>query len=71
MDVADPAGDLIAGWYLLSAGARRVFCPGRGRPLSSALQELSYHRAAHRVMASNARHVTGEILADVDGPGVG
>ncbi|WP_405390240.1 hypothetical protein OG596_21735 [Streptomyces sp. NBC_01102] len=37
---------------------------GRGRPLPIAFQGLSYHRAANRATASNARQVTGEILAD-------
>lgn len=75
MGLADPAVDLIAGWYLLTAPARRAFrkelgaddaswARGRGWALSIALMELSYYRNTNPVMAATARHVIGEILDD-------
>ncbi|MEV2246756.1 aminoglycoside phosphotransferase family protein [Streptomyces sp. NPDC049970] len=81
MGLADPAVDLIAGWYLLSAGARRTlreetgadpaaWARGRGWALSIALMELSYYRTSNPVMAATARHVIAEILSDgEDGAG--
>ncbi|MFG2923549.1 aminoglycoside phosphotransferase family protein [Streptomyces sp. NPDC048305] len=78
MGLADPAVDLIAGWYLLPAVTRRVFrartgadgaqwARGRGWALSVALMELSYYRTSNPVMAATARHVIGEILDEGDG----
>ncbi|MFI2783442.1 aminoglycoside phosphotransferase family protein [Streptomyces sp. ALB3] len=75
MGLADPAVDLIAGWYLLPAGPRRVFrtevgadaaqwARGRGWALSVALMELSSYLTSNPVMAETARHVIGEILED-------
>ncbi|WP_405663675.1 aminoglycoside phosphotransferase family protein [Streptomyces sp. NBC_01166] len=75
MGLADPAVDLIAGWYLLRAGARRTFrtrvgadaatwARGRGWALSIALMELSYYRTSNPVMAGTARQVIGEILEE-------
>lgn len=75
MGLADPAVDLIAGWYLLTAPSRRAFrtaleaddaswARGRGWALSIALMELSYYRITNPVMAATARHVIGEILDD-------
>ncbi|MBM7441488.1 aminoglycoside phosphotransferase family protein [Streptomyces sp. HB132] len=75
MGLADPSVDLIAGWYLLSAGARHVFrtevradaadwARGWGWALSVALMELSYYRTSNPVMAATARHVIGEILEE-------
>ncbi|MDQ0795828.1 aminoglycoside phosphotransferase family protein [Streptomyces sp. B1I3] len=75
MGVADPAVDLIAGWYLLPARTRQVFrtqtaaddaawARGRGWALSIALMELSYYRTTNPVMASTARHVIEETLED-------
>ncbi|MFD6280876.1 aminoglycoside phosphotransferase family protein [Streptomyces sp. NPDC060209] len=75
MGVADPAVDLIAGWYLLPAGPRRNFrtrvgadtaewTRARGWALSVALMELSYYRTSNPVMAATARHVIGEILKE-------
>ncbi|MFE9726893.1 aminoglycoside phosphotransferase family protein [Streptomyces sp. NPDC005794] len=75
MGLADPAVDLLAGWYLLPAGARRVFrtrvgadaaewARGRGWALSVALMELSYYRTSNPVMAETARHVIGEVLGE-------
>ncbi|MFE3518373.1 aminoglycoside phosphotransferase family protein [Streptomyces sp. NPDC059166] len=77
MGLADPAVDLIAGWYLLPAVTRRVFrartgadgaqwARGRGWALSIALMELSYYRTSNPVMAATARHVIGEILDEGD-----
>lgn len=73
MGLADPAVDLIAGWYLLPAGARRVFrtavgadaaewARGRGWALSIALMELSSYRTSNPVMAATARRVIAEVL---------
>lgn len=75
MGLADPAVDLIAGWYLLPAGPRRHFrtrvgadaaewVRARGWALSIALMELSYYRTSNQMMASTARHVIGEILEE-------
>ncbi|MFJ4842477.1 aminoglycoside phosphotransferase family protein [Streptomyces sp. NPDC088746] len=75
MGLADPAVDLIPGWYLLRAGARRIFrtrvgvdaetwARGRGWALSIALMELSYYRTSNPVMAGTARRVIGEILEE-------
>lgn len=73
--VGDPAVDLIAAWYLLPAGARRVFrdalgaddaawARGRGWALSIALMELDYYRDRNLRMATIARHVIDELLAE-------
>ncbi|MFJ6855259.1 aminoglycoside phosphotransferase family protein [Streptomyces sp. NPDC091271] len=75
MGLADPAVDLIPGWYLLRAGARRTFrtrvgadaatwARGRGWALSIALMELSYYRTSNPAMAETARRVVGEILEE-------
>ncbi|MFD4026445.1 aminoglycoside phosphotransferase family protein [Streptomyces sp. NPDC058576] len=71
--LADPAVDLIAAWYLLTAGARRTFrtavaaddatwTRGRGWALSIALLELAHYREANPVMARIAGHVIDEIV---------
>ncbi|MBT2468256.1 aminoglycoside phosphotransferase family protein [Streptomyces sp. ISL-66] len=73
--LGDPAVDLIAAWYVLPAAARTAFrsavaadeamwTRGRGWALSIALLELSYYRDTHPAMASTARRVIGELLAD-------
>jgi aminoglycoside phosphotransferase (APT) family kinase protein len=73
--LADPAVDLIAAWYLLTAGARETFrtavaaddatwTRGRGWALSIALMELAHYRDANPVMARIAAHVIDEILAE-------
>lgn len=73
--VGDPACDLIVAWNLLPPGARDVFraavdvdedtwARGRGRALSMALIQLPYYQVTNPAMASNARHVIGEVLAD-------
>lgn len=73
--LADPAVDLIAAWYLLTAGARETFrtavaaddatwTRGRGWALSIALMELAHYRDTNMVMARIAAHVIAEILTD-------
>lgn len=71
----DRAVDLIAGWYVLPAGARDAFrtavraddaawTRGIGCALSIALMDLRYYRDTNAFMADTARHVIAEILAD-------
>ncbi|MFE9700267.1 phosphotransferase [Streptomyces sp. NPDC006270] len=71
--LADPAVDLIAAWYLLTAGARETFrtavgaddaswARGRGWALSIALLELAHYRETNPVTAEIAAHVIDEIL---------
>lgn len=73
--LGDPAVDLIAAWYVLPAAARSAFrsavaaddamwTRGRGWALSIALPELNYYRDTNPAMASTARRVIGELLAD-------
>lgn len=73
--LADPAVDLIAAWYLLTAGARKTFrtavaaddatwTRGRGWALSIALLELAHYREANPVMARIAGHVIDEIVGE-------
>jgi aminoglycoside phosphotransferase (APT) family kinase protein len=73
--VGDPTVDLIVAWNLLPAGARNLFraalqvddatwSRGRGWALSIALIQLPYYRNTNAVLAANARHVIGEVLAD-------
>ncbi|MGV9577062.1 aminoglycoside phosphotransferase family protein [Streptomyces sp. NPDC003509] len=80
MGLADPAVDLIAGWYLLPAGPRRIlrtrvgadpamWARARGWALSVALMELSSYRTSNPVMAGIARHVIGEILEEPERSG--
>lgn len=72
--LGDPAVDLLAAWYVLPATARPAFrtalaadgatwTRGRGWALSVSLAELAYYRETNPVMAGNARHVIGELLA--------
>ncbi|MFJ6516194.1 aminoglycoside phosphotransferase family protein [Streptomyces sp. NPDC091406] len=76
--LADPAVDLIAAWYLLTAGARETFrtaiaaddvtwTRGRGWALSIALMELAHYRETNPVMARIAAHVIEEVVAEVPG----
>ncbi|MGW8484726.1 aminoglycoside phosphotransferase family protein [Streptomyces sp. NPDC055886] len=76
--LADPAVDLIAAWYLLTAGARETFrtaiaaddatwTRGRGWALSIALLELAHYRETNPVMARIAAHVIEEVVAEVPG----
>ncbi|MEU3066858.1 aminoglycoside phosphotransferase family protein [Streptomyces sp. NPDC006906] len=71
--LADPAVDLIAAWYLLTAGARETFrtavaaddatwARGRGWALSIALLELAHYRESNPVMARIAARVVEEIV---------
>jgi aminoglycoside phosphotransferase (APT) family kinase protein len=73
--VGDPACDLIVAWNLLPAGTRNLFRAalrvndatwerGRGWALSIALIQLPYYHRTNPVLAANARHVIGEVLAD-------
>ncbi|CAM5659163.1 phosphotransferase [Streptomyces avidinii] len=73
--LGDPAVDLIAAWYVIPAAARSAFrsavgaddaawTRGRGWALSIALPELSYYRESNPAMASTARHVIAQLLAD-------
>ncbi|MFD8674941.1 aminoglycoside phosphotransferase family protein [Streptomyces seoulensis] len=73
--VGDPAVDLIAAWNLLPASARGVFrdavgaddaewARGRGWALSVALVQLPYYWRTNPVLAQNARHTIGEVLAE-------
>jgi aminoglycoside phosphotransferase (APT) family kinase protein len=73
--VGDPACDLMVAWSLLPPKARDAFraaldvddatwARGRGWALSWALIALPYYRDTNPVMAANARHVIGEVLAD-------
>jgi aminoglycoside phosphotransferase (APT) family kinase protein len=73
--VGDPAFDLLCAWSVLSAETRDVFRPaltaddatwvrGRGFALSIALIQLPYYKNTNPVLASNARYVIGEVLAD-------
>ncbi|MFJ2025181.1 aminoglycoside phosphotransferase family protein [Streptomyces sp. NPDC087897] len=73
--LADPAVDLIAAWYLLTADARETFrtalaadaaawARGRGWALSIALLELAHYRESNPAMARIAAHVIDEVLGD-------
>ncbi|RPK82138.1 Phosphotransferase enzyme family protein [Streptomyces sp. ADI98-10] len=73
--LADPSVDLIAAWYLLTAGARETFrtavaaddatwARGRGWALTIALMELAHYRDVNPAMARIAAHVIDEILAE-------
>lgn len=73
--VGDPAVDLIVAWNLLPAAARGVFrdavgaedaewARGRGWALSIALVQLPYYWRTNPVLAENARHTIGEVLAE-------
>ncbi|WP_030669000.1 aminoglycoside phosphotransferase family protein [Streptomyces sp. NRRL B-1347] len=75
LGLGDPAVDLIVAWYVLPADVRDTFraalppddaawARGRGWALSIALMELSYYRDRNQRMATVARHVIGEVLAD-------
>ncbi|GAA2300724.1 aminoglycoside phosphotransferase family protein [Streptomyces kunmingensis] len=76
MGTGDPAVDLIVAWYVLDAGARRVFreslgrtdadtwARGRGWALTVAAHELAYYRESNPFMARTAARVIGEVLAE-------
>jgi aminoglycoside phosphotransferase (APT) family kinase protein len=75
--VGDPTPDLLVAWNLLPAAARPVFraalggvddaawARGRAFALSKALLQLPYYRVSNPRLAANARHVIGEVLAEV------
>lgn len=76
LGVGDPACDLFPAWNLLPADAREVFraaldvddatwTRGRGRALSQAVIALPYYRRTNPVMARQARHAIGTVLAGV------
>jgi len=78
LGVGDPACDLIVGWNLLPADARKVFhhelgiddatwARGRGWAFSVALIQLPYYRDTNAALADNARHVIREVLAECTG----
>jgi aminoglycoside phosphotransferase (APT) family kinase protein len=80
MGLGDPAVDLIAAWYLLTADARHVFraalgvddaawARGRGWALSVALGELSYYQETYPEKAALGRHVIAEVLSEPVNPG--
>jgi aminoglycoside phosphotransferase (APT) family kinase protein len=71
----DPAVDLLCAWSVLSTETRDVFrstlsvddatwVRGRGFALSWALNVLPYYRDTNPVLASTARYMIGEVLAD-------
>lgn len=75
MGLGDPAVDLIAAWYLLTADARGVFrtaldvddaawSRGRGWALSVALGEVSYYRETYPEKAALGRYVIAEVLSE-------
>ncbi|HEX6443461.1 MAG TPA: aminoglycoside phosphotransferase family protein [Streptosporangiales bacterium] len=72
---ADPAGDLLAAWYVFAGESRRVFraevgvdddtwARGRGWALSLALIAIPHYRRRNPGMVSRAPHVVAATLAD-------
>lgn len=72
---ADPAGDLLAAWYLFSGDSRRAFrdaleidqhawARARGWTLSLAMIAIPYYRARNPAGVRNAARLIGELLAD-------
>ncbi|MQS11643.1 aminoglycoside phosphotransferase family protein [Streptomyces kaniharaensis] len=75
MGVGDPTVDLIAAWTLLPASARPAFraaldaddamwARARACALSMALVVIPYYRHTNPRLATDARHVVREVLAD-------
>ncbi|MEV6979184.1 aminoglycoside phosphotransferase family protein [Kitasatospora sp. NPDC093806] len=73
--VGDPTVDLLPAWSLLPAAARPAFRTalavddatwerGRAWALSIALVQLPYYRTTNPPVATSARHIVREILAD-------
>jgi aminoglycoside phosphotransferase (APT) family kinase protein len=73
--LGDPACDLPVAWNLLAAQQRPLFRTalrvneatwqrGRGWALAIALVQLPYYQHTNPVLASSARHVIREVLAD-------
>jgi aminoglycoside phosphotransferase (APT) family kinase protein len=72
---ADPAGDLLAAWYVFAGESRQVFraqlgvdddtwARGRGWALSLALIAIPYYRTRNPDAVREAPHVIAETLAD-------
>lgn len=75
LGVGDPACDMIVAWGLLPPAARDAFrvalgvddttwARGRGWALSIALIQLPYYKDTNPALATHARHVIREVLAD-------
>ncbi|WP_221320357.1 aminoglycoside phosphotransferase family protein [Actinoplanes sp. L3-i22] len=73
--VADPAGDLLAAWYLFDGASRRAFrdalrvdehawVRARGWTLSLAMIALPYYRARNPAAVRGTAAFIGELLAD-------
>ncbi len=82
LGIGDPACDLSVAWNLLPASARPSFRTavsmddatwqrGRGWALSIALIQLPYYRESNPQLATNARHVIAEVLAERAAPFAG
>lgn len=78
LGVGDPACDLLIAWNLFFGESRAAFraalavddatwARGRGWALSVALIALPYYRDTNPAIASQARHVIDEVLADHSG----
>lgn len=72
--VGDPACDLMPGWNLFHAPARKVFresldpdedtwLRGRGWALAQAVIALPYYRRTNLMMSATARHVLRQVLS--------
>lgn len=72
---ADPAGDVMAAWYMFSGDSRRAFrdaleidehawVRARGWTLSLELIALPYYRVRNPAMVGNAPRLIAEVLAD-------
>jgi aminoglycoside phosphotransferase (APT) family kinase protein len=73
--LGDPAFDLLCAWSVLTAATRPIFrstlsvddatwLRGRGFALSVAALQYPYYKHTNPVLASNARYVIGQVLAD-------
>lgn len=78
--ISDPSIDLQVAWNLLPAVARgnlrealnvddHTWQRARGRALAQALVQLPYYRETNIPLATNARHVIREILAEINHAG--
>jgi aminoglycoside phosphotransferase (APT) family kinase protein len=72
---ADPAGDLLAAWYVFSGESRRVFraesgvdddtwARGRGWAMSLALIAIPYYRTRNPAVVNGAPYIVHETVAD-------
>jgi aminoglycoside phosphotransferase (APT) family kinase protein len=75
--ISDPACDLTIAWNLLSKDTRKLFrqklgvdaaswARGRGWAFLQALGQLPYYRTTNPPLATSARHVLREVLADFE-----